>query len=163
MEKYLDILKELGAQQAVTIHPNTVVTAPWTLHKCKFGCANYGKNYCCPPNTPDWAEMQKILDCFERGVLFSCPALAAVNTIAAEAARRLFLEGAYKAIAFGAGPCTLCESCAGDHCRHPGKALPSMEACGVDVFATLRANGLDLQTLKSKDEAPSCWGLILVD
>ena len=83
--------------------------------------------------------------------------------MAAEGARRLFLDGYYKALAFGSGPCKLCPSCAPEGCRFPGKAVPAMEACGIDVFATARAHGLEVRTLRVLGEERSHFGLILVE
>ena len=51
-EYYVKRLQELGAVRAKWIDPATVVTAAWVGHKCRFGCPTYGKNRCCPPNTP---------------------------------------------------------------------------------------------------------------
>ena len=38
-----------------------------------------------------------------------------------------------------------------------------MEACGIDVFATVRNNGIPLHVLKDKSETPSFFGLIMVE
>ena len=48
-------------------------------------------------------------------------------------------------------------------CRFPGKAIPSMEGCGIDVFATARAHGLEIHTLREVGEEHSHFGLILVE
>ena len=55
MDACLDYLRENGAEPALVIDPHTVVTAPWTTFKCQFGCENFGKNHCCPPEAPDYA------------------------------------------------------------------------------------------------------------
>lgn len=34
----------------------------------------------------------------------------------------------------------------------PRQTVPSMEACGIDVFATVRANNFEIHTLKSNEE-----------
>ena len=68
------------------------------------------------------------------------------------------------AAAFAGGDCVLCQVCAGIDdgvCRHPFEARPSMEAVGIDVVATARAAGLEI-------ELPAvtrpCWtGMLLVD
>ena len=44
MQKYLDMLKENGADLAVVTDAKSVVTAAWTVYKCKYGCASYGKS-----------------------------------------------------------------------------------------------------------------------
>ena len=39
MEKYLDLLKSGGADLAIVIDADSIITAPWTIYKCKFGCS----------------------------------------------------------------------------------------------------------------------------
>jgi len=68
------------------------------------------------------------------------------------------------AAAFAGGDCVLCEVCEGIEdgvCRHPFEARPSMEAVGVDVIATARAAGLDVE-MPAVDH-PSWTGMLLID
>jgi predicted metal-binding protein len=68
------------------------------------------------------------------------------------------------AAAFAGGECVLCEVCAGVDdgvCRHPFEARPSAEAVGIDVVATARAAGLDVE-MPAVDR-PSWTGLLLID
>ena len=39
----------------------------------------------------------------------------------------------------------------------------AMEACGIDVFATVRANGLEIHTLRDPGEVQNHFGLVLVE
>ena len=39
----------------------------------------------------------------------------------------------------------------------------AMEACGIDVFATARAHGLEVRTLRVLGEERNHFGLILVE
>jgi len=67
------------------------------------------------------------------------------------------------AAAFAAGPCTLCETCAGPSgpCRNPFSARPSMEAVGIDVIATADKAGVPI---KYPAAGKVIWtGLLLVD
>ena len=162
LEKYMEMLRARGADPAIEIDPRTVETAAWTVFKCKYGCARYGKTHCCPPEAPDYARTRAVLDSFSTGILFRVHHWNA-TAMAAEGARRLFLDGYYKALAFGSGPCKLCPSCAPEGCRFPGKAVPAMEACGIDVFATARAHGLEVRTLRVLGEERNHFGLILVE
>ena len=79
--------------------------------------------------------------------------------------RRAFLEGYHKAFAMGAGPCELCKTCLpGEReCRHPEKARPAMEACGIDVFQTARNNGFPIDTVKNPDCRQNYYGLLLLE
>lgn len=162
MKKYLELLAAQGADPAVEIEPREVVTAPWTIFKCQFGCESYGKNHCCPPKTPAYEKTRAVLDSYNRGILFCVHGWNA-SALAVQCARTLFLDGYYKALAFGSGPCKLCQTCDPEGCRFPGKAVPSMEACGIDVFDTAHKMGLEVETLRSRDEKRNHFGLILVE
>ena len=53
--------------------------------------------------------------------------------------------------------------CNPDQCNFPGKTVPAMEACGIDVFATVRANGLEIHTLRDPGEVQNHFGLVMVE
>ena len=78
----------------------------------------------------------------------------------------MFKDGYYKAFAFLAGPCRLCNECGkvtGTSCNHGDRARPSMEACGIDVFQTARNNGCHIKTLREVAEPCNTFCLMLVD
>ena len=74
-----------------------------------------------------------------------------------------FYDGYYKAFGLGAYPCIYCEHCVAEEsvgpvdrsmkrlCRHMDKVRPSMEAAGIDVFATVRNAGWEISTIPCKD------------
>ncbi|MGB2938014.1 MAG: DUF2284 domain-containing protein, partial [Phycisphaerae bacterium] len=100
---------------------------------------------------------------YETGILFEAPDGEA-KRIAAEVERELFLAGRYKALGLGAGPCTVCESCAFDEgCLHPDQARPAMEACGIDVFATARKHGFRIEVVRARRDPQHYFGLVLVE
>jgi len=74
-------------------------------------------------------------------------------------------EGYHFAAGLSAGGCFLCDECVGVKpglpCRHPFKARPSMEALGIDVVATAKKAGMQLNF--AQNEARGWVGLILVD
>ena len=154
---------ELGALGAKVISPGTVVTGQWVRWKCQFGCGGWGRSLVCPPHTPTPDQTRKVLDEFHRAVLFQSPGGQA-KKIAAALERRLFLSGFYKAFGLGAGPCHLCETCAFEKgCRHPREARPCMEACGIDVYATVRRHGFTLNVVRTHQEEQHYYGMVLVD
>jgi predicted metal-binding protein len=78
--------------------------------------------------------------------------------------REIFLSGHYKALGLGAGPCRLCNTCAfGKGCRHPDEARPAMEACGIDVFATVRKHGFNINVVKTYSDPQHYFGLVLIE
>jgi predicted metal-binding protein len=151
-----------GALSAKIIDPATVVTGEWVRWKCRFGCGGYGSSLVCPPHTPTPAETQLMLDGYDRAVLFESPG-GKVKEIAASLERTLFLKGYYKALGLGAGPCSLCHACAFEEgCRYPYKARPSMEACGIDVYATVRAHDYTINVVTCAEDPQHYFGLVLV-
>jgi predicted metal-binding protein len=163
MEKYKQMLKDMGSDSITIIDTKSIVTAPWTIYKCQFGCGRYGKSLCCPPKSPSYKDTQEILNCYKRAILYRCHDMTIVTDMAVKVAKEIFLDGYYKAIAFGSGPCKRCKECNINGCNFPEKVAPSMEACGIDVFQTVRNNGYEIKTLRNDDEIQNHFGLILVD
>ncbi len=117
----------------------------------------------CPPHSPTPDQTRAMLDEYSRGVLFESEACD-TKQIAAAVEHELFLAGHYKALGLGAGPCMLCDTCAfDDGCRHANKARPAMEACGIDVFATVRKHGFTIEVVRDADDRQRYFGLVLVD
>ncbi len=140
-----------------------MATAPWVRLKCQFGCGGFGSSLCCPPRTPTPEEMRRVIGCYKRAILFEVK-LQEAKKIAVKLERDLFLAGYYRALGLGAGPCHLCKECALDKgCRHPYQARPSMEACGIDVYRTARANGFIIEVVRTHQDPQHYFGLVLVE
>ena len=154
---------ELGAHDATIIDASTVATAPWVRLKCQFGCELYGLGYCCPPHTPTPEEMSRVIACYEKALLFHGMKPGNLSGIAYELEREIFLAGYYKALGLGAGPCNLCRKCPPGRCSHSDRARPSMESCGIDVYATVRSNGLPIEVLRDETCRGNYYGLVLID
>jgi predicted metal-binding protein len=154
---------ELGARGAKIISPSNVFTAAWVRGKCQFGCGGYGSSLMCPPYTPQPEETRKMLNGYKRAILFESGS-GNTKKIAAQMEREIFLSGSYKALGLGAGPCSLCRSCSFENgCRHPDEARPSMEACGIDVFATARKHGFTINVVRTYQDPQHYFGLVLVE
>ncbi len=156
---------KLGATDARLIPAKKVKTAAWVRYKCQFGCSGFGESLTCPPYSPAPEQTQKILDCYAQAILIHVRkgTHVDISEIALKLETAAFLAGYYKAIAFGAGPCRLCRVCnKGGTCRHAEEARPSMEACGIDVFATARKNGYKIETLDSTRCEGNYFGLVLI-
>lgn len=175
LEKYCAAAIEAGATHAKQVHPTSVVTAPWVLLKCQFGCFGYDRGHCCPPRTWTFDRTREILDSYDRAILVhielpDMPDREQRNKkfldAMVELEGRLFKDGFYKAFVFLAGPCKQCEKCAAlddKPCNIPMKARPSMEACGMDVYQTARNNGFFIRTLSERTETNNKYCLMLVD
>ena len=156
--------RALGARGARLIRAASVATAPWVRLKCQYGCDGYASSLCCPPRTPAPDETRRVIDAYQRAILFEA-GLSEPKAIAVKLEREAFLAGYYKAFGLGAGPCSLCpEGCAFDKgCRRAHEARPAMEACGIDVFATARANGFTINVVRDESDPAHYFGLLLLD
>jgi predicted metal-binding protein len=175
LEKYCQKATDAGITHALVTGPGRIVTAPWVRLKCQFGCATYGKSYCCPPHTPTPQETRQILDSYSRVILLHLQWTKGEqsgreiknyleNVAAME--REFFMDGFYRAYCMLAGPCLLCKECAllkNQPCNFGKKARPSMEAHGIDVFQTAHNHGLPLTTLRTEEETRNLYCLMLVD
>jgi predicted metal-binding protein len=174
LKRYCDLALEGGASSVKPIQPSSVVTAPWVRLKCQFGCPGYDHNYCCPPYTPTHEDTRKVLDTYQRALLFHIETLSSKNRekrkkfiqMLIDLEGEMFKDGYYKAFVFLAGPCDACRQCAkatGDACKDRYRARPSMEACGIDVFQTARNNGFHIETLRDENAPRNNFCLMLVD
>ncbi|MBR7148086.1 MAG: DUF2284 domain-containing protein [Firmicutes bacterium] len=150
--KSLTLLKILGADEAKLIDPEQIVTGPWLKFKCQFECPLYGTRATCPPQTPNHKETREILNSYRTAILFHCKRQADTGEMARKLVRQLTLEGYYKAAAFGNG-------CGSDE----PSTVPTMEACGIDVFETAKACGFEIDRVTDGETFVNFFGLVLVD
>jgi predicted metal-binding protein len=166
--------RQLGAEQVTAVDPAQVVTADWVRMKCLYGCDEPALHRTCPPNSPEPKRTRRVLDGYERALLLRMgphadtehhdDLSATLNAAAVDLEGELFLAGFYKAWTMGAGPCELCAQCdTSGACLHPERARPSMEGCGIDVFATVRNAGWQIDVVRDRDDKYSYFALVLVD
>jgi predicted metal-binding protein len=161
-----DIAKrKSGVIDVRIISPSQVETAAWVRLKCQFGCDGFGQCLVCPPFTPTPQQMRNVLDAYRRAILIHCLPDADVKAIAVELEQEIFLAGCWKAFGLGAGPCYFCKQCPVEEkqCRHADRARPAMEACGIDVFSTVKKVGFPIEVVRQRRQCPNYYGLILVD
>jgi len=163
LQAFCEAAVRLGAKRSRIVRPAAVVTGSWVRWKCQFGCGGYGSSRMCPPYTPTPEQTRRMLDEYRHAILFE----GAINTtkkIAARLEREIFLDGYYKALGLGSGPCMLCAECALEEgCRHAEQARPAMEACGIDVYATVRKQGWEIEVVRSRRDVQHYYGLVLIE
>ncbi len=161
-EKYIKRAKNMGVKDAIIIPSNSVVTAEWVRVKCQYGCGGYGRSLTCPPASPTPEQTRRILSYYKHALLVHVDEEINIDKIISTMEREIFFDGYYKAFGMGGGPCYLCDRCP-KLCKHPGEARPAMEACGIDVFHTVRTHGLPIEVLKTKKCKYNFYGLIFIE
>ena len=162
--KIEEMLKQFEPKGVARVCPSEVVTAEWVRIKCQYGCGGYGTCLTCPPHSPTPQQTRRLLDEYETAYLLWWGGTQPGKDKLAEVERQVFLAGFYKTWILADGPCGLCDPCPMDRpCRHPYKARPSMEACGIDVFGTARAANFGIEVVTTYEDTPNYFALLLVE
>jgi len=171
-DKYIEKALKAGATHSKIIDCDKIVTGLWVRLKCQYGCGEYGKCLTCPPYSPTPDYTSKMLKDYSKALLIAFDVKPEagnrlwrrIRDLTFELEREMFLDGYYKAFGMGAGPCHLCDKCdVKGYCKYPHEARPSMEACGIDVYRTMRNAGLKIEVAKSPNLACTYCGLVLIE
>jgi predicted metal-binding protein len=133
--------------------PTTAISfSPDIVRACEMNiCGSYNKCWTCPPAIGSPEDQQKKILAYSSAFIFTTTAPLEDSFDYEGMARakdyhdRLTAEMREKcgAAVYGAGACTVCESCAWpEPCRFPDKAYPSIEAAGIDVTELSRAGNI---------------------
>jgi predicted metal-binding protein len=166
---------ELGADAAQIIPTDQVVVADWVRLKCQYGCGAYGSCLTCPPYSPPPEVTRRVLSHYRQGVLLRMERAGGgwkeetrqrrqMSEVVADLERELFLADHYRVWGMGAGACRLCKECdPSSPCRFPHQARPSMEACGIDVYTTVRQAGWEIEVVETMESPFRLFGLVLME
>jgi len=173
LEKYVKRAKQLGVTNAKIIDTKTIVVANWVRLKCQYGCNGYNKYLTCPSFSPTPEYMQQVIKEYKTGLLLQIEKIPPeredyiwqrLKRTVVKLEREIFLDGYYKAYGLSSGPCHFCKRCdTTKRCKNPYLARPSMEACGIDVYQTVRNNGWNLEVVKTRKSHCSYVSLILIE
>jgi predicted metal-binding protein len=172
-------LKELFFKNGFTdfkwIDPQNIVVSLWVRIKCMFGCKEYGKNACCPPNTLPVQECKSFFSEYSEAVVFHFEKkfenpeqrhewTKGINERLLSLEHKVFFAGNPKAFLLFMDSCNVCADCAEERvkCKNKGSARPTPEGMAVDVFSTVRALGYPITVLRAYSEAMNRYAFLLV-
>jgi predicted metal-binding protein len=115
-------------------------------------CGRYGRNYTCPPHVGDIRELIAKVKSYTHAVIyqsihrledsFDFEGMSAAQKLHNKLTLDIAKQAPPGALILGAGGCFLCKQCAAEThkpCRHPTRAISSLEAHGVDVSSVQQA------------------------
>ena len=169
------IIKDMGYTDFRWIDPKEIVVAQWVRMKCTFGCGNYGKSGCCPPETPSVDECERFFHEYKDGIIFHFAKkvkkpedrhawTAVVNKKLLEVERAVFLAGNPRTFLLFMDSCELCKECAGNRldCYNKRGARPAPEAMAMDVFATVSKVGYPIEVLTDYGKTMNRYAFLMV-
>ena len=156
----------MGAVSAVVFDIGDIVFDRRTLLKCMFGCADWGRGPTCPsrPGNVSLDEYEKMLKAYSWGIIVHAHDKRVSQSVSLQLESSAFADGYY--FAFSMSDCGLCETCAGfdgQPCRHPEMARPAFHSVGIDVFRTVRAFGLPIETLREEGQQQNWYAAVFVE
>ena len=120
-------------------------------------CGRYGKTWSCPPATGDFESCVRKTAKYKKSFVFACKDRIEdlsdenkIDKLRNKTMNILFgfceeLDNMQKEyLALGCGSCNICENCTYPDapCRFPEKAVPPMEAYGIDVAELCKKTGM---------------------
>ncbi len=165
-EKYVKMALGMGAKDSKAISINDIVFDPRTLLKCMYGCSDWGKRWTCPSprakGLKPW-EAERILKRYNWGILIHTDDAKLGHEIALKVEMKAFFDDYPLAFSMIFG-CYLCETCAfPEPCRNLKKARPELQALGIDVYSTVKKQGLPIKVLKTRDEKKNYYALVMIE
>jgi predicted metal-binding protein len=174
--KRLDrLFKEKGYTDYKWIDPHKIIVAQWVRMKCMFGCVEYGKNACCPPNVPSVSECERFFHEYQNAVIFRFEKAVdrpedrhkwskKVNIKLAKLERDVFLAGYERAFLLLMDSCCICEDCTAirEACKEPRSARPSPESMAVDVYSTARQFGFPIEVRTNYSQEMNRYAFLMI-
>lgn len=158
--RIIDAALQAGAHRASIIEASKIETDPVFREICATNaCGMYGRCYMCPPDVGEIGDLMQALGEYDYALVYQTVTeledsfdfegmIEAKKSFypISQGLRKAFLElGISKVLHLGAGGCGVCEKCAkqtGEPCRFPEKAMPSLEAYGINVSELAKAAGM---------------------
>lgn len=151
---------KLGAYKASVIEVKSITLDRAFRDMCESNaCGVYGKCYMCPPDVGDIDVLMREVGNYDYALVyqtvteledsFDFEGMIEAKKRSyplAQSLRKVFSDmNVTKVLHLGAGGCGVCATCAkrtGEPCRFPEKAMPSLEAYGVNVSELAKASGM---------------------
>ncbi len=155
-----DKAQECGADRAAVIEAKEIVLDRAFREMCASNaCGLYGKCYMCPPDVGDIEALMREVKKYEYALVyqtvkaledsFDFEGMISAKKETYPLAQKLRIifndENIVSTLHLGAGGCGVCKACAkitNEPCRHPQKAMASLEAYGVNVSQLAKSAGM---------------------
>ena len=174
--KSMDTLfREKGYIDYKWIDPQKIIVSQWVCMKCMFGCSEYGKNGCCPPNVPSVSECERFFHEYCDAVIFRFEKAVEkpddrhswskkVNSKRVKLEREVFLSGFERAFMLFMDSCGICKECraAREECKQPQAARPSPEAMAMDVYSTIKQFGFPIAVCTAYAQEMNRYAFLMI-
>lgn len=156
IEKYLN---NPEISQYKLIDSSDIPFSQAVVDMCKANrCGKYGTCWTCPPGVGALEELERKIKSYKTACVFTCKydledSFDFEGMVEGQKSAKIVLRSIIdnlnadgeKFMALGCEGCGLCEKCTYPDapCRFPEKAVPSVEACGINVVELAKKSGIN--------------------
>lgn len=164
-EKYVQMARDLKMLNAKLIRSDDIYFDIRALLKCRWGCEDFSNQTIkCNTRNTSYQERIEMIKAYQNILLIHSYDVRELSKAVLEIERVSFLDGHYFSFAIKA--CKLCKTCAVDQgkpCPTPEKVRPCEQSFGIDVYKTVRNQGLPCHVLQNKEDAQNRYGFVLIE
>ena len=164
-ENYLNLARDLDMLDAKLIRGEDIFFDIRAILKCRWGCEDFfNQTIKCSTRDTSYDERVEMIKRYHHILLVHSHDARALSKAVLEIERKAFLDGYYFAHAIRA--CKLCKICAvdqGKNCPTPEKVRPCEQSFGIDVYKTVREQGLPCEVLQEKQAVQNRYGFVLIE
>ena len=165
LDKYIQIAKDLKMANAKVITPDDIYFDIRAILKCRWGCEDFfNQTIKCNTRNTSYQERIEMIKAYQSILLVHSHDAGELSKAVLDIERTAFLDGHY--FSFAIRTCKLCKSCAVDQgkaCPTPEKVRPCDQSFGIDVYKTVRNQGLPCNVLQKKADVQNRYGFVLIE
>jgi len=165
LDKYIQIAKDLKMANAKVITPDDIYFDIRAILKCRWGCEDFfNQTIKCNTRNTSYQERTEMIKAYQSILLVHSHDAGELSKAVLDIERTAFLDGHY--FSFAIRTCKLCKSCAVDQgkaCPTPEKVRPCDQSFGIDVYKTVRNQGLPCNVLQKKADVQNRYGFVLIE
>jgi predicted metal-binding protein len=164
-DRYIQMAKELKMIDAKIISVDDIYFDIRAILKCRWGCEDFfNQTIKCNTRNTSYSERTEMVKAYKNILLVHSHDAVELSKAVLEIERTAFLDGYY--LSFAVRYCKLCKSCAvdqGKSCPTPEKVRPCDQSFGIDVYRTVRNQGLPCDVLQNKEDIQNRYGFVLLE
>jgi len=164
-DKYIQMAKDLEMIGSKIISADDIYFDIRAILKCRWGCEDFfNQTVKCDTRNTSFSVRTEMVKAYKHILLVHSHDASQLSKAVLEIERTAFLDGYY--FSFAIRYCKLCKSCAvdqGKSCPTPEKVRPCDQSFGIDVYRTVRNQGLPCDVLQNKEAVQNRYGFVLLE
>jgi len=165
LDKCIQIAKDLKMANAKIITPDDIYFDIRAILKCRWGCEDFfNQTIKCNTRNTSYQERTAMIKAYQSILLVHSHDAGELSKAVLDIERTAFLDGHY--FSFAIRTCKLCKSCAVDQgkaCPTPERVRPCDQSFGIDVYKTVKNQGLPCNVLQNKEDVQNRYGFVLIE